>query len=367
MTARSPLGRLAVVALVLVVVLGTAPAVAVAQDRSEIGGTVVVEDDEVVDDVSAIGGNVIVNGTVTGDVSAVGGNVIVNGEVEGDVSSFGGNLEITGTVVGDVSGAAGNVHVAEGASIGGELSAGAGVVEIDGTIDGDVSIGADTIVLSETAEIGGDLTYGGDLEGDTDVVAGSVTEDDSIGPTAFGIGGPGMEVVPPLDPLTTWVSTLYVFGLNLILGAILLAVFPRFSDGVADRVATDPVRSGLTGLLALVGIPIVLFAIAITIVGIPITIVGSLLFAFVIWIGVVYGRFAVAAWILTQFDVDNRWVALVAGLAGAVALGQIPILGGLLNFVIFLLGLGALALGLYYHRRGKPETPADTPAGPAAE
>ena len=366
MTPDIALERVVVVALVLAVVLGTLP-VAVAQDRSEVGGNVVVEEGETVDEVSAAGGNVIVDGTVTGDVNAFAGNVYVNGEVGGDVGAFGGNVEITGTVDGDVNGGAGNVVVAEGAVIGGELGIGAGTVEIDGTIEGDTAIGAETITLGETAAIGGDLNYAGDLEGDTAVVAGEVTEEETVGPTGFGITGPGMEVVPPLEPLTTWISTVYTFILNLVLGAILLAVFPRFSDGVADRVATDPVRSGLVGLLALVGVPIVLFAIAITIVGIPFSVAGAFVFALVIWIAVVYGRFAVAAWILTQVGVDNRWLALVAGLIGAVILGQIPLLGGLLNFVIFLLGLGALALGLYTHRQRSRETPADTPTGPAAE
>ncbi|MHC3436561.1 cell shape determination protein CcmA [Natrialbaceae archaeon A-gly3] len=367
MTPDLPLGRLiVVVVLVLAVVLGTLP-VAVAQDRSEVGGNVVVEEGETVDEVNAIGGNVIVDGTVTGDVSAVAGNVYVNGEVGGDVSTLGGNLEIAGTVDGDVGGAAGTVLVAEGATIGGDLGVGAGTITIDGAIEGDTAIGADTITLGETAAIGGDLNYAGDLEGDTAVVAGEVTEEESIGPTAFGISGPGMEIVPPLEPLTTWISTVYTFTLNLVLGAILLAVFPRFSDGVADRVAGDPVRSGLVGLLALVGVPIVLFAIAITIVGIPFSIVGMFAFLLVIWIGIVYGRFAVAAWLLRQVDVDNRWLALVAGLVGAVILGQIPFLGGLLNFVIFLLGLGSLALGVYTHRKRSRETPTDTPAGPAAE
>jgi len=366
MSVTVPPGRLTVVAIVLVVVLGTLP-VAVAQDRSEVGGNVVVAEDETVDEITAVGGNVVVDGTVTGEVSAVAGNVYVNGDVGGDVSTLGGNLEVTGTVDGDVGGAAGTVLVAEGATIGGDLGVGAGTVELDGAIEGDAAIGADTITLGETAAIGGDLDYAGDLEGDTAAVAGEVTEEETIGPTGFGVSGPGTEVGPPLEPLTTWLSTVYTFVLNLVLGALLLAVFPRFSDGVVDRVATDPVRSGLVGLLALVGVPIVLFAVAVTIVGIPFSIVGTFAFLFVIWIGIVYGRFAVAAWLLREVGVDNHWLALVAGLVGAVILGWVPILGGVLNFVIFLLGLGALALGLYTHRKRGRETPTDAPAGPAAE
>ena len=355
------LAVLAVVALVAV------PGAVAAQSESGVGGTVTVAEGETVEEVSGVAGNVIVDGTVTGDVSGVAGNVYVTGDVGGDVSTFGGNVEIAGNVGGDVSGAVGNVVIAEGATIGGEVNLAAGTVLVEGTIDGDASIAADTITLGETASIGGDLTYDGELEGDTGVVAGDVTRDEGIGPSGFSITGPGIEVVPSLEPLTTVLSAVYAFVLNLVLGAILLALFPRFSADVAERVATDPVRSGLAGLAVLVGIPILLVAIAITIIGIPFSIVGALAFAFVVWIGIVYGRFAVAAWLLERVDVDEPWIALVVGLAGGAVLAQIPVLGGLVNFVIFLLGLGALTVALYLRRTGPDAPEAAEPGEPTVD
>lgn len=346
-----------VLAVVVVLVLGTVPAVALAQSASGVGGTIVVEEGETVEEVDGISGNVIVDGTVRGDVNGVAGNVYVNGEVGGDVDVLGGNLEISGTVDGDVNSASGNVVVTETGTVGGDVSAAAGNVDLLGTIEGDASIAADTVRLGEAASIGGDLTYAGTLVGDTDVVAGEVREETGIGVT-------GPEVTPSLEPILS----VYAFVMNLVLGALLLALFPRFSEGVVDRVASDPVRTGLAGLAVLVGVPILLVAIAITIIGIPITIVGAFAFAFLVWVGIVYGRFAVAAWLLAQVDVDNRWLALVGGLLGGAVLAQVPIVGGLLNLLIFLLGLGALAVGLYALRGRRPETPAGTGAGePTAE
>ncbi|TYL39673.1 cell shape determination protein CcmA [Natronococcus pandeyae] len=350
---RTSIGARVAIALLVVVLLGTMPASVAAQSDERAGGTIVVEEGETVDEVEAFAGNVIVRGTVTGDVSAFAGNVQIDGEVGGDVEAVSGNVEITGTVDGDVSGAGGNFVVAEDATIGGSLEAGAGTVEIDGTIAGDAAIGAETIRLGENAAIDGDLRYGGTLEGNTDAVAGEITEDSRI--------GVGLE--PTVQPFAEWLFAVYAFVLNLLLGAILLALFPRFSDGVARRVATDPVRTGLAGLGVLVGVPILLVAIAITIIGIPVTVVGAFLFALLVWIGVVYGRFAVAAWLLSYADLENRWLALVVGLLGGALLGQIPFVGGLLNFVIFLLGLGALSMGLYGHRRVIQERERDRPSG----
>ncbi len=316
-------------ALLTLVIIGLAigPSVGLAQTQSEVGGTVVVEEGETVDSLEAVGGNVLVEGTVNGDVSAAGGNIHITGDVGGDVSTAGGNVELaeTGTIDGSLEGAA-------------------GTVTIDGEVGGDVQLGADTIVLGETAAIAGDLEYGGTLEGNTDAVAGTITEDSSL-----------VEVGPTVEPIFSWLFAFYAFVLNLLIGIILLALFPSFSTRVTDRVREDPVRTGLVGFGLLLGVPAVLVAIAITIIGIPITLVGSVLFAFVIWIGLIYGRYALGAWLLSLIDRENRWAALIVGLFVGAILTQIPYLGGFADFLLLLLGLGALAIGLYLGARGRAE------------
>ncbi|MDG5817914.1 polymer-forming cytoskeletal protein [Natronococcus sp. A-GB7] len=334
--------RLAVVLLV-VVLLGTLPTGVAAQSESTVGGTVVVGEGETIDELEAVAGTVVVEGTVTGDVSAAAGDVRIEsgGEVGGDLEAASGSVTIDGAVGGDVDVGAGNVAVGEDGTVGGEFTAGAGNVVVDGTLEGDAAIGAETITLGEDAAIAGDLRYNGDLQGNTDAVAGSISEDPSL----------GFDIAPTLQPLASWLVSLYTLALNLLLGAALLALFPRFSDGVAERVARDPVRTGAVGFGVLIGVPILLVAAAITIIGIPFSIVGGFAFALVVWIGIVYGRFAVAAWLLGYADLENRWLALVVGMIGGAILAQVPFVGGLLNFVILLLGLGALAWGLYAHRR----------------
>ncbi|WP_121744122.1 bactofilin family protein [Natronorubrum halophilum] len=336
-----------VVAVLALVVLGTIPITAVAQSDARTGGTVVVEEGETVDSLEAFSGTVIVEGTVTGDVSAVAGDVRIEGDVGGDLEAAAGSVTIAGTVDGDVEVAAGSFTVAEGATVGGDVSAGAGNVAIDGTLEGDADIGADTIQLGDSGAIAGDLRYSGSLEGNTAAVAGEVQQDSSV----------GTDLGPTIQPIASWLFAAYVLALNLLLGAALLALFPRFSDGIANRVASSPVRSGLVGFGVLVVVPVLLVLIAITIVGIPFSIVGAFGFALVIWIGTVYGRYAVAAWLLSTVGVTNRWLALVVGLVAGAILAQIPIVGGLINLLVFLLGLGALTFGLYAHRRtvGKQE------------
>lgn len=330
------------------VVLGAIPAVGVAQTGP--AGTVVVEENETVSSIDTVAGSVIVRGTVTGDVSAAAGDVHIDGTVEGDVDVAAGNVRITGAVDGDVNAGAGNVHLEDGGTVGGTFQVGAGNVQIDGRIDGNAIVGAETIQLGETASIGGSLRYDGSLQGNRDAVEGEVIHDPTL----------GSGISPALEPIVSGVFAVYAFFLNLILGTILLALFPRFSDRVADRVATAPLRTGLIGLGVFVGIPLLLIALAITVVGIPLSIAGAFLFIFVAWIALVYGRFAVGAWLLSLVGYENRWVALILGLFLGSILGLIPFVGGILNFLIFLLGLGALSYGLYTHRRRTPSSPAPT-------
>lgn len=205
------------------------------------------------------------------------------------------------------------------------------------------------------------LVYYGTSEGQTAAVAERVADGAAIEGQVIEDASLGGDLGPGFASLTVdrWVSAVYGLLANLVLGAVLLAVFPTFSAGVADRVADAPVTSGGVGLLALIAIPVLIAVFAITIIGIPIAILGALAFGLAVWVGVVYGQYAVGAWAIGLTDRENRWLALVVGLVGFALLSLIPILGGLLEFLALLLGFGALWIALrdaYRGRRGRRST-----------
>ncbi|MDG5778235.1 polymer-forming cytoskeletal protein [Haloarculaceae archaeon H-GB11] len=354
------MNRLPVLLLAVVVLTAFAPGVAAAQTESV--GNVVVEQGETVQGLEAFGGNVVVRGTVQGDVEAFAGNVVIaeTGTVTGNVDAFSGNVEVNGNVGGNVEAFAGNVVLGQAAVVGGNLESAAGTITVDGTVDGDARLAADTIALGETAVVQGNLEYDGDLqraEGAT--VGGTVTRNDDleIGP-AFGPAAASQFQIPQ------FVAVLYGMLVNLIVGAVLLLAFPDFSAGVAERVQSSPLRTGGIGLLALVAIPIALVVIAITIVGIPLSLAGFVVFGVLAWLGSIYGRYAFGVWLVSFADSENRWLALVVGVLVVGLLTLVPIIGGLLEFVVFLLGFGALALGLWGRygggeRRREAATPAE--------
>lgn len=344
--------RLGLLVLVIVLYGAIAPGIAVAQTGAS--GSVVVGPDETVSNIDAVTGSIVIQGTVTGDVSGLAGNVRIDGTVEGDVDVAAGDVDIRGEVGGDVSAAAGNVRVHEEGLVRGDLTAGAGSVVIDGTIEGSAQIGAETIRLGEQARIGGSLTYDGDLDGNLDAVEGEITRDRSL----------GVGVFDEVQPFVEWVFAINIFVLNLLLGALLLGFFPRFSDGVAERALYAPVRSGLVGLGVVIAIPLLLIATAITVIGLPITVIGTILFLFLLWVGLIYGRFVLGVWLLSLANIDSRWGGLVVGILFGTLLWQIPVVGGLVNMVLFLLGIGALVSQLVSRRRrlGEHETERPAPA-----
>lgn len=348
--------RLGLAVVLAIVLIGVAAGTAAAQE-TRTGDTVTVATNETVEgDLSAVGGTVIVRGTVDGDLEAFGGNVQLadTGRVAGDVEAVAGNVRIAGAVDGRTEAVGGNVYVGPEATLGG-LEAAAGNVEVLGTIAGDARLAGGTVVLHETATIEGNLTYSAsefDDRGAT--VSGAVAEEEDI------------QVGPAwADPtIPTWAGFVYGVLAELLLGALILALLPAFATGAADQVSEEPLYTGAIGLVALIAVPIVLVLVAITVVGIPLALLGALLYAFAIWAGVVLGEFAVGTWLLSLADVHHRWAALVVGVVAVGLVGLVPILGGLVEFLVLLLGLGALSLGVvrgYRARRGGAGTANPAP------
>ncbi|MUW14978.1 cell shape determination protein CcmA [Halorubrum sp. CBA1125] len=343
--------RISVVLAVVALLSPLATGLATAQSIQGASGAIVVDEGETVDGIDAAAGTIVVRGTVAGDISGAAGSIQIaeSGRVDGDVQVAAGTVFVDGAIGGNAEVGAGAFELTETGRIDGSLDVGAGSVRVDGAVGGDVRAAADSVVLGPNADVGGEFRYDADsfTESPDATVAGGVVEDTSLsGETGVAFGS---------DLVPSWIGSAYGVAVNLALGGVLLLAFPRFSRGVAERVGEGPVVSGGVGLLALIATPILLVLVAITIVGIPLALVGIAAYVVALWVGSVYGRYALGSWVLDRLDRPNRWAALLIGVVGVAAIGLIPWIGGLVDLLVLLLGVGALALGLRDRYQGRDD------------
>ncbi|KAB1196537.1 MULTISPECIES: polymer-forming cytoskeletal protein [Haloferax] len=342
--------RTKLVAIVLtVLVIGSVAGVVTAQQAPPTGGAIVIGEGETyTGDLEATGGSVIIAGTVDGDVSVAAGSVVVTetGEVTGMLEGVAGSVTIGGTVGGDVNLAAGAILVRDTATIGGTMEAAGGEVRLDGAVVGDVRVGAETLIVGPTAQVGGAMEYDAastTIDSAATIAGGATQVDDLniVGPPVFGV--PVSQFEGPVIP--AWVFTVYWLLANFVVGAIIVLVAPNFARRVTGLGTKKAVRSGGVGLLLVFAIPIVLLVLLLTIIGIPLSFAGGVGFLLVLWVASIYGALVLGTWLLSLADYENRWVALFGGLFILALLDFVP-LGGVIDFVVLLVGLGAFALAL---------------------
>jgi len=318
-------------AIVLVVTMFTG--VVAADTRA--GGTVVIEEGESVNGLSATAGTVIVEGTVNGDLRAYGGDVVVTetGNVTGIVRVYAGSVTINGTAEDTVLVYGGSVTVGESGYVDNSFGAIAGDVTLAGEFGSDVNVFAGTVNLESTATVGGDLTYEGTLNDRGGTVEGVTQRTQELA------------LIPPLGPLNV-VFSIFMFFASLFLGSILLYVGPRFADAAYETGTTEPLRTAGAGVAAVGGVALAIFLFAITFIGLPIAVAVLLVTIVLSWIAAIYGRYVVGTWLLSYTSRDNRYLALFVGVFLVGIVGIIPYLGFLVRTVVFLLGAGIVALAV---------------------
>ena len=339
------------------------------------GDSVTIPKDKVINGSLFISGNsVIVDGEINGDVFCVGKDVVITGTVHGDVLCAGktlhinnntdGNIRVAGQTV-DISGTAGanatvfgqTVTESENGAIDGELLVAGQNVKIDGYVGRDVqawldaititgqidgSLGADTNSLSiaDGAIIGGNVNYTSDqnatiASGAT--VGGKVSKHTDTQPVA-----------KPAPVVSQNHSGNWGFLITtLIFGAILLQLFP---GNLLKTVEAMQERWGKTiglGVLVVILSPLFILFLIVTLVGIPLAIAAVGLFIAAYFIGRILVALLVGRIILDSVykqKKDSLGWNLVAGSLVLWATFLIPVVGGIVSFIVTIFGFGGVLL-----------------------
>ena len=228
-------------------------------------------------------------------------------------------------------------------------------VEIAAAITGDASVTAETLTFREGARVDGRLTLF-EPEGTTFDVPASVAPPERIerreiegGPMMGRMVGPG------------W----FAIVAGLVLGILVLAALAALAATIAPRsvarlrliVGDAPFRAlgaGFVAQSALIGAAIVL---AVTVIGLvlaPFAVLAAILLGL---LGYVVAVYLLGAWAMTRagaLEPDTFPEYALAGLVGAVIatlLTLVPLLGWFVMLALTFVGVGAIVMATFGHRR----------------
>lgn len=296
----------------------------------------------------------------------------------------------------DVVRIGGSVKVASDEHVAGDVVAVGGSVDIDGLVDGDVVAVGGSANLGPTADVRGDLVVvGGALKQDPKAIVRGNVQNVGFGEIPFGGNfGPhrnwrGWNPLNGIRPIAQFMGTTVRVGLLMLFAALVMFVARAPVEQIAERVATEPVKSWIVGFLAeILFVPILLltvFVLAISIIGIPllllvpVAIVGAILAFLVGFTGLAYhvgrvlesridqlrARPYAATLAAIVVILSPLLLARIIGLTGGMGLvvGILVAVSVVIEYVAWTTGLGAAALVRFERPRfqAQPQPPVVTP------
>jgi len=361
--------------------------------RDNIRAITIASDETINDTLVAFGDSVNVNGTITGDLVAFARQISIQGTVQGNVIVFGQRIGIPGKVAGDVMGFAQSLQIngSVGRNLWGfiqtlDIGTG-GRVEDDATlfaaelgVGGD--IGRDLTTFCAAADVSGkvgrDLRFrGGRLlvrapsTIGRDLNARVKSEKNVQIDTAVSIAGKKTVVLQEPEPNKYATFGFYVRQALGIVAAFLAGLI-LFGLPLRDRrlplsTTKGVLISGGTGFLAAVATPVAVIILAITVVGLPIALVSLALWLLGLYLSKIVIARCIGDAILGPGNgggMKSTALALIIGLLIVYVAANLPFIGGVLNIILMLIGLGALvitAYRMYEGRRSAIETGTAAP------
>jgi cytoskeletal protein CcmA (bactofilin family) len=340
-------------------------------------------------DVSALAADVRIDAEVGGDVSIAAADIFIGGSVAGEVEAAGADISIMANVMGDVSLAGADITVS--GMVGGELAAGGAIVTLEPTsvVNGSAEIAASEVyaegqILGRLEIEAREVYLRGVFEGPIEIYARDVV----IGPDAV-ITGP-LVVRSPNEPTVAesaqvgdleyrqeswdesridrpdidldfdvlpsfWALGALYSSAALILGLIIVLLFPRSMARMSERFRARPWVSGGLGLIVWATAWLMMLVLVVLL---AITIVGVLLIPFVLaaipilyFLSFVFGGVVIGDLIFNrsggQAGFGLRILSLLAVLLIVAGLHVIPPVGWLVGLLVQFIGFGAWTLAIF--------------------
>ncbi len=276
------------------------------------------KDEPVVGTLYAGGGYLEINGAIDGDLICAGRKVVINAPINGDVICTTEILEINAPVAGSVRGIisettlnntvarnvtilGSSVIISKPATVGLDVLLATDYARISGVVNGnvhgnieqlvvngqigqDINIAADKnktsrppLIINSNSEIKGNILYRSDQKAqisDQTLVGGQVYQEDSQTSSAKSIWS-------GLASMWVLMRLIGLFSI-LILGLIMIHFFRRQLLSLSDAMVMGSKKNILTGLVLIIGVPIICVLLLITILGIPLAFILFMLWLLII-------------------------------------------------------------------------------------
>jgi hypothetical protein len=328
------------------------------EDVIVLGSTMIYPMDSIAGDVIFAGGEFTFTGSAGGDYLGAGGSQKIGGRIHGSLRVTGGEIHALGTADRNATIAGGNVALDSTGVIGGNAYIVGGNVAINGAVRGSLMASGGKVVLN--GPVGRDVDVsGGELHlGPHAQIAGNfryrVPKDKVTIDPAARISGTTTAI--PVSRRPGLGSVLWMLGF-VVVGIVLVALFPRFTTEAAEILPQRPGRSALVGLGWTCLVPIAAVIAAVTVIGIPL---GILLVT--VWFLMLFlGDLPVALWLgkrlLSSRAGPGRRGAILSVLIGGLILMVlllIPVVGGWITGIASVFGAGAILLRAWAARAAQP-------------
>ncbi|MGE5396497.1 MAG: hypothetical protein ACM3MK_03050 [Chitinophagales bacterium] len=305
--------------------------------------------------------NVIVNGTVNGDLIVFCSNLTINGQINDDVRGAVETARLNGQVAGNFSMAGSHLYLENRAQIGGNVTIAGDTITVLAPVQGSVTsysraveiasaVGknvkpyAERVTISPGADIAGNLIY-------------TSNEPASISPEAK-IAGEVTHKYPPKTKETSKTdsaaSKVVWFLVSLVSCLLIWFVWRLVSEDSFEDTGRELLNSPWAtvgwGMLLFFVVPIACLILLVTVIGIPLSLIAFVAYLISIYIG----RIIVGSWLghlaaekfSSQGMLDNPYLMTILGILIVMLLGQIPILGFWIRWLVGAIGLGCVFLAI---------------------
>jgi cytoskeletal protein CcmA (bactofilin family) len=342
----------------------TVPATETVDDSLFAAGDTVIIDGTINGDLIAIARSVTINGTVKGNVLTAASSVDVPGVVEGTIIAAGQGVQIDGKVARNMVGFGQSITVGKNATIGGDAVVVGNPIHMNGTVARSVyatgftdiggSVGRNMVFQGAVLTVLPSASIAGDLE--SHVPRAEMVHVDP----AAKIGGKQTVELPKPGPsryatFSFYFSQLLHVAAAFVAGFLLLLIVPSLRRlGFSDIISV--LKSGGVGFLLVFTTPIAALCVAITLIGIPVALVGVVTWLLGIYLAkIVVANFIGRTLLASQVDrMTSVALGLLVGLVLVFVAINLPYVGGLIHFVLVLVGFGALAMNLYRSFQAAP-------------